>query len=449
MSKIDFVKTIRQMIADGKTEEAVAFLTQHIAEYDATLANDAALLESRYNVLETAFVIKGVMQREEFDRGIAQINYAILEFLENLVKTVVTEGGSPKDKTSGKLLHNIPGVMPLQKETRCIVRIAYDELTVAKDFVKTADTVIQSVRIAEVMSVELVDFNETPTFQIRTATGAEQFIVTDDYTQWIFMVKPLRVGTFPLMLKVAVLEEIEGKERRRDIVLEKEIFIIAKPEVTLEPDGSPVTEGVSPSGVLAFEDTQLHIDYATKELTAKASETAPPETSPAAPAAAPSTINIPRQPAIEQPKRSTGGLRAGLAALAILFVGIIGFMVLRIGNQATEKGEPSFSVGEDSAEIPMDTIAPVYDTLQNKATETIRSYSVKIKTERNIKDIDIIVNGEKPFARKYIDSQSVIIRFKTQYEKQSFLFRHNKDSCQLKNILIKNDSLELNTCPLK
>ncbi|NJN34543.1 MAG: hypothetical protein HC817_10095 [Saprospiraceae bacterium] len=42
-----------------------------------------------------------------------------------------------------------------------------------------------------------------------------------------FAVKPILEGTFPLTLKVAVLEQIDGKERKREIVLEKEIFIVA------------------------------------------------------------------------------------------------------------------------------------------------------------------------------------------------------------------------------
>jgi Fe2+ transport system protein B len=93
-----------------------------------------------------------------------------------------------------------------------------------------ADTVVQVIQVTGLMSVELVDDNEIKTFEIRTSTDEEQFIIQDECTQWIFKVRPLRVGNFPLLLKIGAVEVINGKERKRNIIVEKEINITIEKE---------------------------------------------------------------------------------------------------------------------------------------------------------------------------------------------------------------------------
>ncbi|MBK7409136.1 MAG: SUMF1/EgtB/PvdO family nonheme iron enzyme [Saprospirales bacterium] len=78
------------------------------------------------------------------------------------------------------------------------------------------------------MEVELIDSAEPPAFAIRTFNREEQFIEKDEYTEWIFFVRPLREGQFPLLLRVSVIEKIGEKERVRDIVLEETVVIVAE-----------------------------------------------------------------------------------------------------------------------------------------------------------------------------------------------------------------------------
>ena len=249
MTKLEFIQSIRQFIADGKTEDALHLLRDKISDYDTAILTDATILESRFQNAKSDCVIKGILAREDYDRTVAQVNFAILELLEKIEKTTILQSNTAKNKSSGRILHNIPGIMPLGRESRCIVRIAFDDESLTRDFQLTKDTIIQSVRIAEVMGVELLDFNETPAFKIRTITEEEQFLTSDDFTQWIFQVKPIMEGKFPLTLKVAVIEEIDGRERKRDIVLEKEVFIINQPS---EPAAAPQRETVTNSKI-AFE----------------------------------------------------------------------------------------------------------------------------------------------------------------------------------------------------
>lgn len=273
MTKPDFIHTIRQLIADGKTDEALDIMRANVVNFDPSLVTDVTLLESRYTNAANDFTLKGILPREDYDRTVAQINYALLEIIEQLEKSAPLSTGSAKNKNSGRILHNIPGTMPVGKERRCIVRIAYDDETLLRDLEKDENTTIENVRIAEVMGVELVDFNETPTFSVRTITEEEQFISNDDYTQWLFMVKALREGKYPLTLKVSVIEEVNGKERKRDIVLEKEVFVIS--QIEEPPAAAKASEVVVQPSATHFEDSTIHLNYVTTETNRAAAATSP------------------------------------------------------------------------------------------------------------------------------------------------------------------------------
>ena len=273
MTKPDFILTIRQLIADGKTDEALDIMRANVVNFDPSLVTDVTLLESRYTNASNDFTLKGILPREDYDRTVAQINYALLEIIEKLEKSAPLSTGNAKNKNSGRILHNIPGTMPVGKERRCIVRIAYDDETLLRDLQKDENTTIENVRIAEVMGVELVDFNETPTFSVRTITEEEQFICDDDYTQWLFMVKALREGKYPLTLKVSVIEEVNGKERKRDIVLEKEVFVIS--QIEEPPAAAKASEVAVQPAATHFEDSTIHLNYVTTETNRAAAATSP------------------------------------------------------------------------------------------------------------------------------------------------------------------------------
>ena len=139
--------------------------------------------------------------------------------------------------TKGGLLYSIPKTMELGQESRCEVRIAFDKAVLFTDFDRKKDHAIRDIRISNLMEVELIDplLGEQSAFAVRTISLTEQFIDPDDYTQWIFYVKALQKGIHPLVLKVTVIETIEGRERRKEIVLEEQI------EVTTETADLPQT----------------------------------------------------------------------------------------------------------------------------------------------------------------------------------------------------------------
>jgi uncharacterized protein (TIGR02145 family) len=134
------------------------------------------------------------------------------------------------EPSRGNILYNIPNTMEVEKESRCEVRVAFDKEALVEEIEITSDITIKDIRISNLMEVDLIDpgSTEQSPFSIRTITGKEQFVDLNDFTQWIFYVKPLAVGVYPLVLKVTVIEYFHGKERKREIVLEETITVVAQ-----------------------------------------------------------------------------------------------------------------------------------------------------------------------------------------------------------------------------
>ncbi|MFN7118622.1 MAG: energy transducer TonB [Saprospiraceae bacterium] len=197
---------------------------------DVPKYNDIILLDGRYRKWHEDMindVLTSEEQRVEFNR----IQQAILDFINALeekdfVKQPEVSAAAAQAK-KGKVLYRIPNRMQVQKEVKCLVRIAFNEEILYEDLQKETDDAIKDVRIAEVMGVELLDPNEQAAFNIRTLSSKIQSIDELAYAEWLFYVKPIMEGSFPLLLKVAVIEIIDGVERKREVVLEETVQVVA------------------------------------------------------------------------------------------------------------------------------------------------------------------------------------------------------------------------------
>ena len=526
MTKLEFIQSIRQFIADGKTEEALHLLRDKITDYDTSILTDATILESRFQNAKSDCVIKGILLREDYDRTVAQVNFAILELLEKMEKTTILLPNASKNKSNGRILHNIPGIMPLGRESRCIVRIAFDDETLTRDFQLTKDSVIQSVRIAEVMGVELLDFNETPAFQIRTITEEEQFLASDDFTQWIFQVKPISEGKFPLTLKVAVIEEIDGRARKREIVLEKEVFIINQPS---QPAATPQRGTLSNSKV-AFEETNIHLNYnVTENQAAAASQSAPKKKSMTAIVSAMATVifaitgllvyknigggkapeivfnkedsiniqNLPNNSPSNQEKivattppnmdslleniEPAAGIPDTFGALANTQPPKVNKKIIPIkknqdvasakpkpsktsaankqkkGNDAVASGNEKSKANKNQGNFPQNSDFPINDGSNKQPAKPtapveveMKTYKVNIKLRDEMKDADILVNGEKPInVKKNIWGTPKYVEFKSNKKLQSFTFIKEGVSCKVENIDASSGSVLIEACSFK
>lgn len=205
--------------------------------------------------------INGIVNQEELERRYNSIRHDLLAFVDDLEpKDFQLPMGAPLPPgKNGHLLHKIPRQMQLEEETRCVIRLAYDLQSIVQDISLSQEVEIQEVSVSEIMYAAIIDPNEIPAFSIRSFSDEEQFLETDTYTEWLFWVKPLRIGTFPLMLKVSVVEMIHGQERKRNLIWEEQVQIRTKMEELEEP---------------AFQNLGIHL---------RQNDSPPPPPQPAAP----------------------------------------------------------------------------------------------------------------------------------------------------------------------
>ena len=195
--------------------------------------NEIIQIETQLSKLNNDFRFQFIT-KEAYNSQYAILTKTVIDYLDELtVQDFKTQNSPPNRKAnSGQLLHKIPDTMQFQKRTKCIVRLAHLEEELLENYELTDDTVIKSIRIAEVMEVELQDRNEEKAFEITTPNNKEQFLDEGYYTEWIFYVKPITKGEHNLTLVISVLEEIRGKERRRDVVLEESVTIVTEDVMT-------------------------------------------------------------------------------------------------------------------------------------------------------------------------------------------------------------------------
>ena len=265
MSRLEeIIKTLKQYIGEG-VEAALEFL-ETILHHDSERYNDFIQIKSRYNSLQRELLL-GVLEHSTYDISRNNISKALLLLAEEITeKDLVPEDGAAekKDDKHGEILYHVPELMQLNHEEKCTVRLAYVVDQLLRDWEKHEEDVIKNIRVSEIMAVSLLNLDESdPPFAIRTLSETVQFLDKDDFTEWVFYVKPIKTGEFPLMLRVSVIEMINNKEYKKDIVLEEQITV--------------QSEEVPQTGEAEFKAAGTSIAVGSTPL--------PPQAPPAAPAA--------------------------------------------------------------------------------------------------------------------------------------------------------------------
>jgi hypothetical protein len=230
----------------------------------------------------------------------------LLDLIDGLVAgdfEAATAIPEAKKAKQGEILYRIPDTMPLGRETRCLVRIALNADAIVENITLDEYVTLKPLsRVSDLMQVELLDPGKDPAFEIRSISSPEQFVEDEGYTEWLFQVMPLRAGTFPLLIKVSVIELILGKERKKEIVLEEEVQVRANlqtaPESPLKSAGETfLFEG--PAGKLpegeGVQYADVEYDLTEKSMPAPAAPaaSAPPKTGVGGSIPMPSTIYTP------------------------------------------------------------------------------------------------------------------------------------------------------------
>ncbi|MBV6438777.1 MAG: hypothetical protein DYG98_12280 [Haliscomenobacteraceae bacterium CHB4] len=307
----EIIKTLKTHIGES-VEAALEYLEQVLA-HDSMRYNDFIQIKSRYNSLQRELLL-GVLDHSTYDISRNNISKALLLLAEEITeKDLVPEGGvkAQEEDKRGEVLYHVPDLMQLNHEEKCTVRIAFDIEHLKRDWEETPEDVIKSIRVSEIMAVNLLNVDESdPPFAIRSFSEAVQFVDKDDFTEWIFYVKPLKLGRFPLLLRVSVIEMINNKEYKKDIVLEEEITV--------------QTEEVPPPGEAEFKSAGTTLTVGNAPLP-------------------PSEVAPPAAQAQEAAKKGLKGVAGALLTVAALaMAGYFGFQTYQENqnwNQAKQGGK--------------------------------------------------------------------------------------------------------------
>jgi TonB family protein len=384
--------------------------------------NNLILLESRYKAVLQQLVA-GTISNEHSQLELNKLRKSILDFIDELaagdLRGAPTEqaGGTP-DIYNGEVFYRIPKTMQVLHEVKCIVRLAFNRQILTEDLDVQVGDVLKDIRISEVMGVELVDPNAPKAFEIRTITDAVQFVEKDLYTEWIFYVKPILEGIFPLILKIAVIEIRDGIERKRNVVLEEQVEIIAT-----EPDDAGVSKEFIASG---YTLNMTGAVSASKPAGAKGVETG---SAPQAPTSTPSAPSpAPPRPAVLPQKTSNPGRKIAGAMTALLAL-VVASWALWFKHDSKQMDWPATVAMEDKgyyediiktkpgskeatiAQQRLDSLETLAwnEALAANDTSRIRDYIEEYPEGRFVPEaLMILERGRKPVVQDVIFSWQVV-----------------------------------------
>ncbi|MFT6357380.1 MAG: TonB family protein [Paraglaciecola sp.] len=242
MTLLDFVREAKDLTAQEDLLTPIKYIKKHLPEnspkYDLLI-----LLERRYDkIIEDQ--LKGILSYEKQNEELNKSRNNLLTFINGLKDKDFSEQAIAEEQTDmriGKTMYRIPPKMQVNEEVECHVWIAFDLDTILKEVQQEAVDEARDIRISNVMGVELFCHGKGDAFEITTYNETEQIIEKGLSTEWIFYVKPLKEGKYPLILRIAVIETVDGEKVHKTKVLRELVQIIAEaPEV--EPSGAATKE---------------------------------------------------------------------------------------------------------------------------------------------------------------------------------------------------------------
>ncbi|MFT4666868.1 MAG: hypothetical protein ACI9XB_003836 [Gammaproteobacteria bacterium] len=229
MSKtiIEIKKTLKEKLLDGIN----AVLEALLAEIPANGAkyNEVLQIKSRHKKYKSDW-LSALISQDQANLEFNRLNAFLLDFIDHLeiADFDAAKESTLTDERIGKLCFRIPGVMLINEKSECKVWVSLDEETLLKLVeVKLGDE-LRDLRVSDTMGVELFDDSDQDAFKIKTYDETIQPIEKGLLTQWAFRVTPLKEGTFPLVLRIIVVVEQNGKELKKTIVLQEEVEIVTE-----------------------------------------------------------------------------------------------------------------------------------------------------------------------------------------------------------------------------
>lgn len=218
------LESVDAFLREGKTEEALDLLLDAKEKLDPNTYQDLLILKNRFSIANIE-KHKGLMDQREYLRECSNISSALLYISKQI--HLPTLPPAIKSKKQGKVLYAIPNSMPLNLETKCIIRIAYDSESIWENISTQDHAKLEDIKVSQIMEVALIDRSGGTDFEVRTLNRTDQYLELDDYSEWIFFVKPIITGTRKLYLKISTVQKIDGESMKKEIVLERAVEVVA------------------------------------------------------------------------------------------------------------------------------------------------------------------------------------------------------------------------------
>ncbi len=220
-------QTLRELLADQGIDDVLKELEAQLPP-DVPKFNTLVQFKARNNEIKNQLSNRIITLEQQLHQQ-NLLQYDVLAFVSDLVESDFSLEAAKKANMGG-VLYRIPDKMQHLKKSKCIVRVAYDEAFLKDTLDTTVDVVIEALKVSKNMEVKLVDEEgDGEYFEISSRSTPEQFLVQDEYTEWTFFVKPLDVGTYPLALIISLIVYEDGKDRKKDITLERTILVTSEP----------------------------------------------------------------------------------------------------------------------------------------------------------------------------------------------------------------------------
>lgn len=191
--------------------------------------NSFTLIESRYNDNKIQ-LLQGVVSDEdaalEFSKIRRQLKKMIGELEGKDLLDSIKVGKEELENTTGYLSYRMPKEMQVGVEYDCIVRLGYKREMLLENIEEQGDEIIKPLKMSDMMGVKLIEPNSDEGYSIEAIHDSVQFIERDLVTEWLFQVTPLKLDASPLVLKISIIEIIEGLEQKRDEMTNLEVKIL-------------------------------------------------------------------------------------------------------------------------------------------------------------------------------------------------------------------------------
>lgn len=241
----ELVREAKGLTAQEGILPTIQYIKKHLPE-NCPKFDLLILLERRYDkIVEDQ--VKGILSYERENEELNKTRENIVSYINGLKESDFCESTATEepDLRVGKTMYRIPQKMQINQEAECHVWIAFDLETILKEVQQEAGDEARDIRISNVMGVELFDHSQGEAFEITTYNETEQIIEKGLSTEWIFYVKPLKEGKFPLILRIAVIETVNGEKVHKTKVLREIVQIVSEiPEVVPENVATKQAEGL-------------------------------------------------------------------------------------------------------------------------------------------------------------------------------------------------------------